>query len=484
MSDPVRVRIAPSPSGHLHVGTARTAVYNWLYARRHGGTFILRIEDTDRERSFNEYTRSIQNSLRWLGLDWDEGPYFQSQRTDLYRDWVARLCDSGHVYECWATADELEPVRQDAQKQGHAPRFRAISETLTDEEKQRRLAAGIKPAWRLAIPDGPVRFDDVVYGTQERAGTDIDEFVVARGDGTPTYNFACVIDDSDMSISHVIRGNDHITNTFKQVLLYDALRMVRPVFAHLPLGLGSDRRKISKREGATSITEYRDAGYLPEALLNFLALLGWSPGDDREILAREEMVELFSLERINASNPVFDLQKLEWMNAEYIRALDEADLLQRAQPFLVSAGLIGDAYDRQRLQSIIRVLRERMRRLTDVVEQGRFFFDANFEYDTEGVRKQFERPGVDGNLNLLRYRWEMIGPDRFNAETTEAALRALAEELGHEPADLIHPLRLALSGRTGGPGLFEIAAILGRDECLRRITRAIDYIRGGRAGAP
>lgn len=480
MTTPVRVRIAPSPSGHLHVGTARTAVYNWLFARHHGGTFILRIEDTDPERSRREYSDSIQESLRWLGLDWDEGPFFQSQRGEIHASWVARLRASEHAYRCYCTPEELAAARKHAQENKLPLRYSGHCRDLSEEECRQREIEGRRPALRLRIPQELLRFDDLVYGEQTRSGADIDDFVAVRADGRPTYNFACVIDDSEMQISHVIRGNDHLTNTFKQMLIYHALGVTPPQFAHLPLNLGADKRKISKREGATSIIEYRDRGFLPEAIVNFLALLGWSPGDDREVMTIEEMIAAFTLERVNAANPVFDLQKLEWMNGEYIRALAPEELLERLTPVFIGAGLTTAADLKAKPEwalAVVVSLQERLHLLTDAVPIGRFYFAAPEEYDAKGARKHFSRPGVESDLTILAQQLSGIDPANFNSETAETTLRDLAGELGRKPAELIHPLRLALTGMTAGPGLFDIVASLGQETCRERIDRAVEFIR-------
>ncbi|HUU46224.1 MAG TPA: glutamate--tRNA ligase [Acidobacteriota bacterium] len=482
MSKPVRVRIAPSPSGHLHVGTARTAVYNWLFARHHGGVLILRIEDTDRERSHDEYVDSIQESLRWLGLDWDEGPHFQSQRGAVYDDWVERLRGCASAYPCYCTPEELAAAREEAMAAKQPVRYPGTCRNLTDAERRAKEEAGHRPALRLRIGPEMVQFNDLVYGEQSRSGEDLDDFICVRADGRPTYNFACVIDDSAMQISHVIRGNDHITNTFKQVLLYRALDVAPPEFAHLPLNLGKDRRKISKREGATSVIEFGEQGYLPEAIVNFLALLGWSPGDDREIMTREEMIAAFSLDRVNAANPIFDLDKLAWMNGEYIRALPVDGLLDRTAPLFMAAGFATAedvAARRDWYRAVVATLQERMKLLNDAVELSRFYFEEPTTYDPKGARKQFTRPGADGDLMLLAAAFADIDDTEFTKDRAEAALRGLAEEFGRKPAELIHPLRLALTGTTAGPGLFDIVTLLGKENCRVRIERAVQYIRSG-----
>lgn len=481
MTSPVRVRIAPSPSGHLHVGTARTAVWNWLFARHHGGQFILRIEDTDTERSFPEMVDSIQASLHWLGLQWDEGPYFQSQRQEIYHVWVERLRQSANAYDCYCTPEELAAKRETAQREKKPLHYDGHCRNLTEADRARYQSAGRRGALRLRIPEGTAHYNDLVYGEMTRANSELDDFVCVRADGRPTYNFACVIDDHDMRISHVIRGNDHITNTFKQILIYRALGLEPPQFAHLPLNLGKDRHKISKREGATSVIEYQRMGFLPEAMVNFLALLGWSPGDDREIMTAEEMIQAFSLERVNVSNVIFDLQKLEWMNGEYIRKMDTNTLLERLTPVLMESGLVTRLHIQTHWSWMLRVvetLRERMHLLNDIADMGAFYFTDRFDYEAKGTQKHFGRPGVAEDLNLLASEFAVISEREFNKEHTEDVLRKLAEQLGRSPAELIHPLRLALTGTTAGPGMFDIIELLGRDQCVQRLQRAVSTIRG------
>lgn len=479
---PVRVRIAPSPSGHLHVGTARTAVYNWLFARHYGGQFILRIEDTDPTRSFDEMTESIKESLKWLGLNWDEGPYFQSQRIDLYQKAADRLYAEGKAYYCFCRPEELESRRKEALAAKGAVRYDGRCRNLTEEQRTELEAAGRPKALRIAIPeDGATTFEDLVLGHLSRDNTELDDFIILRADRHPTYNFVCAVDDAEMKITHVIRGNDHVTNTFKQVLVYQALGLPHPRFAHLPLILGQDKRKISKRTGAVSVTEYRDQGYLPETLVNFLALLGWSPGDDREFLPLDGLINAFSLGRVSAANPVFDTEKLAWLNGEYIRAMDDNRLLTLLQPILMETGLATRLEIETRwhwMLKIVRSLKERMRLLADFPKLGAFYFRGELEYDPKGIKKHFQREGAVENLESLAGAFTDIPENQFNKEQTEQALRALAEGRSVKPAQLIHPLRLALTGMTTGPGMFDITDILGKEDCLLRITRAIEFIKG------
>ncbi len=473
----VRVRIAPAPTGFLHIGTARTALYNWLFARSKGGKFILRIEDTDPARSNPQMVEVIIDSLRWLGLDWDEGPYFQSQRMELYRDYAQRLLVSGYAYYCYCTEDELRERREKALKEKKDWKQDRRCLRLTPEERQRLDQEGKPKALRFLVPKGKTVVDDLVYGRVEKENADIEDLIIVRSDGLPTYNLACVVDDLEMRITHVIRGNDHLTNTFKQILIYKALGTSPPLFAHLPLGLGEDRSKISKRHGAVSVAEYRKMGFLPEALINYLALLGWSPGDDREIMTRTELVKAFSLERVRLSNPIFDLEKLEWMNSQYIKGLEADDLLQRVLPFLQENGWFkGDLGEEERewLKKVLLLIRERAHKLTDFVNLGEFFFSSQIEYEPQAVEEHLHSPGVREKMTLLRE--ELAELEDFSAHFIESALRALATDLGVKAASLIHPLRVATTGRKVGPSLFHLLELLGKEKVLNRLDDALRLI--------
>lgn len=481
MSDPVRVRLAPSPTGYFHVGTARTAIYNYLFARRLGGTFVLRIEDTDLDRSERKFVDVILEGLTWLGIAWDEGPYYQSERASLHRPHIESLLDSGRAYPCFCTAQELEHERESARAAKLDWKYSRKCFRLDLNTRQKFRAEGRPAAVRLAVPaTEATSFQDLVGGPFTRRNDDIEDFVIARSDGTALYNFAVVVDDHLMGISHVIRGNDHITNTYKQCLLYDALHWPRPAFAHLPLILREDRSKVSKRKGDPSVTDYRDSGYLPEALLNYLCLLGWSAGDDREVFSKDEMVEAFDLKRVSPANPVFDVAKLEWLNGEYIRSLPVAALAKAAAIWFERAGF-GQASEllgqEKRFEAMIALLQERTKTLADFPRLGSFFFKPPETYDDEGAVRYFGAPGVQKKLRLLALRWASVEP--FEAATLETVMRELAKEHGEKLAAWIHPARLALTGTTAGPGLFELAALLGARECQNRLERAAARIELG-----
>lgn len=476
-SSEVRVRIAPSPSGFLHIGTARSALFNWLYARHHGGKFLLRIEDTDIERSSKEMVGVIFDSLQWLGLNWDEDPVYQSRRLDIYRKYVDRLLQSGRAYRCWCSQERLKAMQEEARNAKQNYHYDRHCLNLLDDEKKRLFESGQPFAARLCLPEGSTKFHDLILGQVTKEHSELDDFIIARSDGRAVYNMAVVVDDHEMRISHVIRGNDHVSNTFKQILIYRALELEPPQFAHIPLILGKDRSKLSKRHGAAAVTDYGKMGYLKEAVVNFIALLGWSPGHDREIMALDEIIKSFSLERINPSNAIFDLDKLRWMNGEYIRACDDHRLVDLARPFLVEAGLTTHLWINSRwdwMMKFVKILKERCHLLTDFVEGGRFLFVDEFTYEELGVKKHF---GDDIIGRLVKLANKLVSLDHFSAAGIEEALRELSQELEIKPAHLIHPTRLALSGSTAGPPLFEMMELLGREECVKRLEKAIDFIK-------
>lgn len=475
----VRVRIAPSPSGKLHIGTARAALFNWLFARNRGGNFLLRIEDTDESRSSKEMIDVIFNSLKWLGLNWDEEPVFQSKRLDIYNRYVERLLESGNAYRCWCKPEVLKRKQEEAREKKITSRYDRHCLNLAEDEKKRLLESDEPYAVRIFIPEGKTVFNDLIVGETSRDNSEIDDFVIARSDGRAVYNLAVVVDDHEMGITHVIRGNDHITNTYKQIQIYKALSLEPPRFAHIPLILGKDRSKLSKREGAAGVTDYEKLGYMKEAIVNFIALLGWSPGDDREIMTKKEMIESFSLERINPANAILDIEKLNWMNGEYIRACDNNKLIDLIRPFLIEAGLTTHLWINSRWEWMLKfvaMMKERCKVLTDFVEQGRYFFVDKFEYEEKGLNKYFNSESAG---YLKRWLDALNSLENFDVGNLETSLRNLCEELGIKPAALIHPTRLALTGTTKGPSLFELMELLGKQESMKRLERAVDFIEKG-----
>ncbi len=487
MDEGVRVRFAPSPTGALHVGGARTALFNWLFARHHGGRFVLRSEDTDRERSRPEWERAIMDALSWLGLDWDEGPdkggpygpYRQSERLDLYRAEAERLLARGDAYLCFCTPEELARRREEALAHGLPPRYDGRCRDLTAGERARLQAEGRRPVIRVRAPGaGTTVVEDLTRGAVAFDNDKmLDDFVILKSDGWPTYNFACTVDDHLMRISHVIRAEEHLSNTPRQLHLCRLLGYDPPRFAHVPMILAPDRSKLSKRHGAVAVEEFRAAGYLPEAIVNYLCLLGWSPGDDREIFTLEEAARLFTLERVNRTAAVYDVEKLTWMNGHYLRAADLDRLADLVEPRLAAAGLLdGERPDRPWLKRVLAAVRDRARTLAEIPDLVSYFFREPDTYEDKGVRKHFQ-PEAAGLLEEARA--VLAGLEPWTVEAIEAAYRGLAARLGIAAGALIHPTRLALTGRTVGPGLFDVIYLLGRERCLERLERAVRFIRAG-----
>jgi glutamyl-tRNA synthetase len=466
MSRDVRVRFAPSPTGHLHVGGARTALFNWLFARHHGGAYILRIEDTDRSRSTEAHIEAILDALRWLELDWDEGPpapgHRQTERLELYRAHAERLVAAGRAYYCDCAPAQLDAERKAAEARKETFRY-------SGRCRDRGLTAG---ALRLRIPEtGTTVVQDLIHGPVVFEHRQLDDWILVRTDGTPTYNFCVVVDDVDMRISHVIRGNDHLSNTPKQVLCYEALGQPVPAFAHVSMILGPDRARLSKRHGATSVQAYREQGILPEALVNYLARLGWSHGD-QEVFSRAELVERFDIKDVSSSGAVFDQAKLEWLSQEYLKASDGARLAALARPFLAEAGLT--APEESRLAAMLVTLRERARTLREMVEAGRFYIERPAGYE-EAARASLLTPTGAGRLDVLLERLAAVEP--FTPPALEACYRALAAALGLKLVDLAQLTRLAVTGRTASPPLFDVLALLGREEVLARLRTAREAAR-------
>jgi len=462
-----RVRFAPSPTGSLHVGGARTALYNWLFARRHGGTFILRIEDTDVARSRPELTQQIQGAMSWLGLSWDEGPYFQSERQHLYREAAERLLADGKAYRAFETPEQLEAEKKAAEAAGTAFRYSGAGRALSREESDRRAAAGEKFVLRLKMPDEPIVVDDVVQGRAEFPPGVLDDFVLLRSDGHPLYHFSVVVDDVSMGITHVVRGVDHLPNTPKHAALFRALGVPVPVFAHLGMILGRDGKKLSKRHGAAGVEEFREQGFLPEALFNFLALLGWSPGEDREKMTIDEMVSLFSLERIGPSPSRFDHEKLLWLNGQYLQELPADDLLGRLAPF----GL--PSCDPRTLARAVALHRSRARTLRELSGALTLYGADPTEFEPAGLAK-FGTPAAAAHLRVLAGRLLAVEP--FEHAALEEAARLLAAERNLKLGDLAQPARLALTGSLASPPLFDLIEVLGRETFRRRTLAFADRI--------
>jgi glutamyl-tRNA synthetase len=477
----VRVRFAPSPTGYLHIGGARTALFNWLLARRQGGTFVLRIEDTDAERSSWEMVSGIVEGMRWLGLDWDEGPdiggphapYFQSERLETYRAAAAQLVAAGRAYYCYCTAESLQQKREAAEKTGGGWIYDRTCCALPPDEIRKREAAAVPRAVRFKVPEGTTTFLDLVHGAIEFPNAVIEDFVVLRSDAQPTYHLSVVVDDLDMQMTHVIRGDDHISNTPKQVLLYQALGSVPPAFAHVPLILGPDKKRLSKRHGATSVMEYQRLGYLPEAMVNFLALLGWSPGGEQELFTRDELIARFSLDGISGGNAVFNPEKLDWVNQQHIQRLTPEELSARLEPFLRADGLWNDAFStigRDWFLALIALFKPRIRRLDQFASEARPLLTDDIAYDAAAVEKYLKPDLLEALAELARV-FETNGG--FAAAQLEASLRSLAEARKLKAAALIHATRVAVTGRAASPGLFETLELAGRARVVARMRGAI-----------
>jgi glutamyl-tRNA synthetase len=474
-----RVRFAPSPTGYLHVGGARTALFNWLFARHTGGTLILRIEDTDFERSSEEMVEGILQGMRWLGLEWDEGPFYQSKRLNLYTATAEKLLASGQAYYCFCTKDELEQRRAEAVAGGRPPMYDRRCRRIAPEDAGRRKNAGEPCAIRFAVPEGgSTSFDDAVFGKVEFANDELEDFVLLRSDGIPTYHLSVVADDLDMGMTHIIRGADHISNTPKQVLQYRALGAELPIFAHVPLILGPDKTRLSKRHGATSVIAYKEMGIVPEAFRNFLALLGWTPGaagkdengKDREIFSSEELIRLFSLENISKSNAVFDNDKLSWFNTEYIRNYPSNQLLPLIQEEWEKAGLVPDRSPKE-IEEAIELLKPRARNLKDFATAFRAYFSDIYEFDPAAVTKFLKDDSIRTLLVELGSRYASVA--EFTEASTEQVLRAFAEEKGIKAGALINGSRVALTGQAVAPSLFAVMVALGKQRVVTRLKAGI-----------
>lgn len=464
MSD-LRVRFAPSPTGYLHVGGARTALFNWLYARHFGGTFILRIEDTDTERSTQQSVDAILQGMEWLGLDWDEGPFYQTDNFPLYKQHVQKLLDEGKAYRCWCRPEELEAKREAAMAEGRKPKYDGTCRHRQDQPLDQPHVIRFK-----APEEGETAFDDLIKGRIAFPNTELDDLIISRTDGTPTYNFCVVIDDALMRISHVIRGDDHVNNTPRQIQLYEALGYPVPIFAHVPMILGSDKARLSKRHGATSVIAYRDMGYLPEALNNYLVRLGWSNGDD-EIFSREEMVQKFDIANVGRSPSVFNPDKLNWLNAHYIKTGNPARLAELLQPHLAGRGVTDTSVPD--LAGVISTLQERAQTLEEMAERALFYYQAPQQYD-EAALSKYDKPHLAAVFSAVAAR--LSATNAAAAPEFDTMLKEICAEGGWKMPQVGQPLRIALSGSTQAPGIGEIITALGVNETIARIERAREFL--------
>jgi glutamyl-tRNA synthetase len=460
----MKLRFAPSPTGFLHVGGARTAIFNLLHARRYGGTMLLRIEDTDVERSRQHHAEQIVTSLKWLGVEWDEGPIYQSDRLERYRDRAEELVAAGKAYRCYCTVEELDAERSAAERAGKQWRYSGRCRRVDGDSGEPHVI-------RFAVQPGAIEFHDLIRGDVHFEGDLIDDFVLLRSDRNPTYHLSVVVDDIDMAITHVARGDDHLSNTPKHVLLFRAFGAAVPSFAHLPLILGGDKKRLSKRTGATSAEEYREMGIVPEALFNFLTLLGWSPGENRELFTRDEATQWFDLGDVNKAPAVFDPEKLIWMNGQYLMRMTA----EQIYPHLIS--FLGESpRSLDELRTMIELHKMRVRTLRELADQMAIYFvdDDAIEYDAETVKKHIKGDDLGARLSALYDT--LVLTDPFDVVASEAALRKLAESQGVSAAKLIHPLRLALTGRGASPPIFDVAVVLGKDRTLRRLRRLIELL--------
>ncbi len=460
----VRTRFAPSPTGYLHIGGARTALFCYLFARKHGGDFVLRIEDTDQQRSTDESVQAILDSMEWLGLEYDEGPFYQTQRFDRYREVVQQLLDAGQAYHCYSSPDELEAMREEATARKEKPRYNGYWRDRKDTPPE-----GVKPVVRFRNPlEGKVTIEDAVKGPIVIDNRELDDLVIMRSDGTPTYNLTVVVDDMDMEITHVIRGDDHINNTPRQINILEALGAERPVYAHLPMILGEDGKRMSKRHGAVSVMQYQENGYLPEALLNYLVRLGWSH-QDQEIFTPDEMRELFTLEAVNRSGSVFDDKKLDWVNQQYFHKADAVYLGEVLQPYMTTLGI--DTSNGAPLSAVADLLRDRAKTLVEMAESARYFYEAPQSYDEKASVKQFKQATAAVLLDITE-RFKSL--DQWDAGSIQSAMEACVEALGIGFGKLGQPLRLAVTGGTQSPSMNDTVALIEQAEVVVRLEKAIE----------
>ena len=482
----VRVRFAPSPTGYLHIGGARTALFNWLFARKMGGKLILRIEDTDTERLKEDSVSQILTSLKWLGLNWDEGPeaggecgpYYQSERRELYSKYAQQLLDEGKAYYCFCTPADLDAEREKQRAAKQPFRYARTCRDLDPEVAKARAAAGEPYSVRVKIPtEGSITVHDLIHGDVTFNMDQFDDFVIVKSNGMPTYNFAVVVDDHLMGMTHVLRAEEHLSNTPKQLLIYEALGFEPPKFGHMPMILAPDRSKLSKRHGATSVEEFRAQGYLPEAIINYLTLLGWGPGDEREIFTLEETVKLFELEQMSKKAAVYDTKKLTWMNGQYLSELPLEKILPEAETFFIKYGLVTKewlAENKEYFAKLVDTVRVRVKTLQEVADASAYFFKDVEAYDEKGVAKHFKPEAAE----LLEKCIAALEADEvFDLISTEAIYNKIAADNGLALGKVIHPTRLALTGRTVSPGMFDVMVLLGKEKTLARMRKAVEYIK-------
>ena len=482
----VRVRFAPSPTGYLHIGGARTALFNWLFAHKMGGKLILRIEDTDTERLKEDSVSQILTSLKWLGINWDEGPevggdcgpYYQSERLDIYKKYAEQLLAEGKAYYCFCTPADLEAQREKQRAAKQPFRYARTCRDLSKEEVEKRIAAGESYSVRVKIPlEGTITVHDLIHGDVTFNMDQFDDFVIVKSNGMPTSNFAVVVDDHLMGMTHVLRAEEHLSNTPKQLLIYEALGWEPPKFGHMPMILAPDRSKLSKRHGATSVEEFRSQGYLAEAIVNYLTLLGWGPGDERELFTLNETVDLFELEQMSKKAAIYDTKKLTWMNGQYLSELPLEKILPEAKAFFIKDGLVTEDWftaHEEYFAKLVDVVRVRVKTLQEVADASTYFFKDITEYDAKGVAKHFKPESV---AILEQCIAAIEADDVYDLATTEAAYNKIAADNDLSLGKVIHPTRLALTGRTVSPGMFDVMVLLGKEKTLNRLHKAVEYIK-------
>ncbi|AGN34539.1 glutamate--tRNA ligase [Bacillus paralicheniformis] len=484
MGNEVRVRYAPSPTGHLHIGNARTALFNYLFARSQGGKFIIRIEDTDRKRNIEGGEQSQLNYLKWLGIDWDEsvdvggeyGPYRQSERNDIYKTYYEELLEKGLAYKCYCTEEELEKEREEQAARGEMPRYSGKCRNLTKEEQEKLEAEGRQPSIRFKVPQGEViSFNDIVKGEISFETDGIGDFVIVKKDGTPTYNFAVAVDDYLMKMTHVLRGEDHISNTPKQIMIYNALGWDIPAFGHMTLIVNENRKKLSKRDESIIqfIEQYEELGYLPEALFNFITLLGWSPVGEEELFTKEQFIEIFDVHRLSKSPAVFDTHKLKWVNNQYVKKLDLDQVIELTVPHLQKAGKVSEELtgsEQEWVRKLISLYQEQLSYGAEIVELTELFFKDDIQYNRE-ARTVLEEEQVPEVLRVFAETLEQL--DSFTADEIKASIKAVQKETGHKGKKLFMPIRVATTGQTHGPELPQSIELLGKDTVLKRLNNII-----------
>ena len=484
--DEVRVRFAPSPTGYLHIGGARTALFNWLYAKKNGGKLVLRIEDTDTERLKEDSVSQILTSLKWLGLNWDEGPevggnvgpYYQSERKDIYKKMCQQLLDEGKAYYCFCTSEDLDIAREKQRAAKNPFRYERTCRDIAVNVAKERIAAGEKASVRLKIPaDGNIVVHDLIHGDVTFAMDQFDDFVIMKSNGMPTYNFAVVVDDHMMRISHVLRAEEHLSNTPKQILVYEAFGFEVPKFGHMPMILAPDRSKLSKRHGATSVEEFRDQGYLHQSIVNYLTLLGWGPGNEEEIFTLEDTVRQFDFSKMSKKAAIYDTKKLTWMNGQYLSSLPLDEILPETSNFFIKAGLVDKDWldaNKEYFAKLVDVVRVRVKTLQEIADASEYFFKDVTDYDEKGAAKHFTPAAAELLENCVAH---LKAIKDFNLETTEAVYNKMTEETGLSLGKVIHPTRLALTGRTVSPGLFDVMILLGKEKTIARMEKAISFIK-------